>query len=38
MDYALDFGLSVDIGWKIAEEAGIDTETLGVLAAYKSEF
>ena len=36
--YAFDFGLSIDIGWKIAEEAGIDTETLGVRAAYKIEF
>lgn len=36
--YAFDFGLYVHIGWKFAEEAGIDTETLGVLAAYTFEF
>ena len=36
--YAFDYGLSVDIGWKIAEGAGIDTQALGVLAAYKIEF
>jgi len=36
--YSFNFGLSVDIGWKIAEEAGITTETLGVIAAYTIEF
>lgn len=36
--YVFDFGLTVDIGWKIAEEAGINTETLGAIAAYKIEF
>ena len=36
--YSFNFGLSVDIGWKIAEEAGINTETLGVIAAYTIEF
>ena len=36
--YLFDFGLLVDIGWKIAEEAGINTETLGALAAYTIEF
>jgi hypothetical protein len=36
--YAFDFGISVDIGWKIAEEAGINTETVGALAAYTIEF
>ena len=36
--YAFDFGISVDIGWKIAEEAGINTETVGAIAAYTIEF
>ena len=36
--YKFDFGISVDIGWKIAEEAGINTETLGAIAAYTVEF
>ena len=36
--YAFDFGFSVDIGWKIAEEAGINTETVGAIAAYTIEF
>lgn len=36
--YAFDSGISVDIGWKIAEEAGIKTETVGALAAYTVEF
>lgn len=36
--YAFDFGLSVDVGWKIAEEAGIETETVGALATYTIEF
>lgn len=36
--YAFDSGVSIDIGWKIADEAGIKTETLGALAAYNIEF
>jgi hypothetical protein len=36
--YAFKMGLSLDIGWKIAEEAGINTETVGALAAYTIEF
>jgi len=36
--YAFEIGLSVDIGWKVAEEAGIKTSTLGALAAYKIGF
>ena len=37
-EYVFDFGISVDIGWKTAEEAGINTETLGAIAAYTIEF
>lgn len=36
--YAFDSGFSIDIGWKIAEEAGINTETLGAIVAYTLEF
>jgi len=36
--YAFDFGLSIDIGWKVSEDAGTETRTLGALAAYKIEF
>lgn len=36
--YAFDFGLTLDIGWKIAEEANSETRTLGILAAYTLEF
>ena len=34
----VEIGFSADIGWKIAEEAGINTETLGAIAAYSIEF
>lgn len=36
--YAFDFGLSVDVGWKVSEDGGNETRTLGVLAAYTIEF
>ena len=36
--YAFDFGLSIDVGWKVSEDAGTETRTLGVLAAYAIEF
>lgn len=36
--YAFDSGIGIDIGWKIAQEAGIDTETVGALATYIVEF
>ena len=36
--YAFDFGLSIDVGWKVSEDAGTETRTLGALAAYKVEF
>lgn len=36
--YAFESGFSIDIGWKIAEEAGINTETLGAIVAYTIEF
>ena len=38
MGYEFDFGLSLDIGWKIANEANIETRTLGALAAYTFKF
>lgn len=36
--YAFDFGLSIDIGWKVSEDGGTETRTLGALAAYTIEF
>lgn len=36
--YAFDNGIGVDLGWKIANEDGIDTETLGLLLTYGYEF
>ena len=36
--YRFDFGLSIDIGWKVSEDAGSETRTLGALAAYTIEF
>ena len=36
--YAFGFGVSVDVGWKIANEGGIETRTIGILVAYGLEF
>lgn len=36
--YAFGFGLTLDIGWKLAEEEGAETKTLGILTAYSIEF
>jgi len=36
--YAFDFGLTFDVGWKIAEEADVETRTLGAIAAYTFAF
>lgn len=36
--YAFDFGLEIDAGWRIAEEGGVGTETLGLLIAYAFAF
>ena len=36
--YAFEFGLSIDAGWKISEDAGSETRTLGIVAAYTIEF
>lgn len=36
--YAFEFGLSIDVGWKVSEDGGTETRTLGVLAAYTIEF
>lgn len=36
--YSFDFGLSIDVGWKVSEDAGAETRTLGALAAYTLEF
>lgn len=36
--YAFDFGLTVDVGWKITNEEGIESQTLGALLAYTLEF
>jgi hypothetical protein len=36
--YSFDFGLSVDLGWKIAEEGNVETQTVGMLASYLFKF
>lgn len=36
--YAFDFGLAVDVGYKISEVADVTSHTLGVVAAYVIEF
>lgn len=36
--YAFDFGLTVDAGWKVSEDAGVETRTLGALAKYAIKF
>jgi hypothetical protein len=36
--YTFAFGLSIDVGWKISEDAGSETRTLGAVAAYTIEF
>lgn len=36
--YSFDFGLSIEIGWKVSEDAGAETRTLGALAAYTIKF
>lgn len=38
MGYALDFGLTADVGWKITEGAGIDSQIFGALLTYTFEF
>ena len=36
--YRFDFGLSVDVGWKITDEANVEMQTVGMLASYLFEF
>ncbi len=36
--YSFDFGLSADVGWKIAEEGGVKSQTVGVLLTYARNF
>lgn len=36
--YAFDFGLTIDVGWKVAEEAKVETRTLGAIATYSISF
>ncbi len=36
--YSFDFGLSADLGWKIAEEGGVESQTIGVLLTYARGF
>ena len=36
--YSFDSGLSVDLGWKIADEGNVETQTIGILAAYLFKF
>ena len=34
LSYAFDFGLEASLGWKIADDAGIQSRVLGGLLAY----
>lgn len=36
--YSFDFGLTADVGWKIAEEEGVESQTIGVLLTYSRDF
>ncbi|MEK9645065.1 MAG: hypothetical protein VW547_05925 [Alphaproteobacteria bacterium] len=36
--YAFDFGLSIDVGWKVVEEAKQETQTVGIKAGYTIPF
>ena len=36
--YAFDFGLTLDVGWKVSEDGGSETRTLGAIATYAIEF
>ena len=36
--YRFDFGLSVDVGWKITDEANVEKQTVGMLASYLFKF
>lgn len=36
--YAFEFGLSINAGWKVSEDGGAETRTLGALATYTIEF
>ena len=36
--YTFDFGLTFDVGWKIADEANVKTRTLGAIATYTIGF
>ena len=36
--YAFDFGLSVDVGYRLANESSVETDIFGVLLAYTYEF
>ena len=36
--YRFDLGPSVDVGWKIADEGNVETQTIGIFAAYLFKF
>jgi hypothetical protein len=36
--YAFDFGLEFDVGWQIVNEGGIESQRIGLLAAYALKF
>lgn len=36
--YEFDFGLTVDVGWKVSEDDATESRTLGILAGYAIEF
>jgi len=36
--YAFDFGLTIDVGWRLSEEAGVEQRIFGALATYAIAF
>jgi hypothetical protein len=36
--YSFDFGLTADVGWKIADEEGVESQTIGFLLTYARDF
>lgn len=36
--YSFDLGLTADVGWKIAEEEGVEAQTIGFLLTYARDF
>ncbi len=36
--YSFDVGLTADVGWKIAEEEDVESQTIGFLLTYEADF